>query len=184
MITRKMQELLDAANADRAGLLAAAGNLSEAQLNYKPGADLWSIADILQHLAIVEEANGKLLARMLGKLTEAAGPADDTPDGSVLGETIALLTTLQNLPPIKAPERVAPIEHKPAVESLARLAASRENVTRLAAELSAYDLSAVSFPHPVAGPLNLYAWLLFTGVHERRHTGQISRIKAGAGFPR
>jgi hypothetical protein len=72
----------------------------------------------------------------------------------------------------------------PATQALARLQASRATVTATAESLSSVDLTEMIHPHVFFGPLNTYQWLLVTGWHERRHAGQIERVKASPGFPR
>ena len=106
---------------------------------------------------------------------------DPDPDSSVLN-------SLDEYAPLigqkfQAPERVAPKSHLPASESLARLKASRERMLSSVSQLGAYDLSALTYPHPVLGNLNGYQWLVITGGHERRHTAQIRKILSGPGFP-
>jgi hypothetical protein len=50
-------------------------------------------------------------------------------------------------------------------------------------QLNGFDLTRVTHPHPFAGPLNTYQWILIAGAHEHRHAEQIERIKAQTGFP-
>ena len=85
---------------------------------------------------------------------------------------------------ILAPDRVTPRSYIAPDEALARLDASRRRLEETVAELSQLDLSGLTFPHPFFGELDAYQWLLVTGWHERRHTKQIERIQASAGFPR
>ena len=33
------------------------------------------------------------------------------------------------------------------------------------------------YPHPTFGPLNLYQWLAFVGIHQSRHRRQIEAAK-------
>jgi hypothetical protein len=54
--------------------------------------------------------------------------------------------------------------------------ASRETLHELLPRLKAVNLSTVSYPHPVFGPLDLYEWFVMIGVHEERHMRQINTI--------
>lgn len=184
MLTRKMQELIDALNADRKGLLAAMAGLNDAQLDYQPAADRWAISDILHHLALVEEGNTKLFGMMLKKAVENGATPDPVPDGSVIDcvdQYRSALLDRRNK--ITAPERVSPLNPLAAAEGLGRLKASREKVIAAAEQLGQYDLSQLKWPHPVMGELNLYQWFMFVGLHEKRHTAQIEEIKTNPNFP-
>lgn len=184
MLTKKMQGIVDTLNQDRAELLAAVAGLNETQFAYQPAAGQWSIADVLHHLALVEESSQKLFGIMLKKAAENGAPADPSPAESVT-EAIspysqALLDREQK---IAAPERVRPLSTMTGEAALTRLQAVRENTVAAAEQLGPYDLSLMKWPHPVLGELNLYQWFLFIGLHERRHAAQISEIRSGSGFP-
>jgi len=60
---------------------------------------------------------------------------------------------------------------------------SRAAVMAMRTRIEAIDVSNVTFPHPVFGPLNLYEWLLFIGMHERRHLAQIDAVMSSPGYP-
>src|SRR5262245_47593986 len=57
----------------RTGVADAVKGLSEAQWKFKPAPDRWSIAEVVEHLAVVED----LVKDILGKIGQApAGAAD------------------------------------------------------------------------------------------------------------
>ncbi|MEW6206990.1 MAG: DinB family protein [Acidobacteriota bacterium] len=181
MMTKKIQEIADKISIWRETLLASINGLSGAQINFKPAEGEWSIADILHHLALADEANVRLSGLFFRQIKEQSVPADPSPDGSALDCMDKFRDGLSGK--AKAPERVAPLSHLAAEESLARMRASREKLIEAMSGLSAYDLSRVSFPHPLLGALNGYQWLMIAGLHEIRHAAQIERIKTGEGFP-
>ena len=181
--SRKIQEVLDQISNQRQGLLDASSGLSDAQLDYKPSEAEWSISDILHHMALTDEANAKLAANMLKQASEKTLPADPTPEGSVLASLDEFMPKLATAGRVQAPDRVAPRSHLPAAESIARLEVSRDKVVAAWERLSEYDVSGLTFPHPLLGDLNGYQWLIIAGRHESRHTDQIGRIKADPGFP-
>jgi hypothetical protein len=180
--SKKLQEVLEQISNQRQGLLDASSGLSEAQLDYKPAEGEWSISDILHHMALTDEANAKLAANMLKQTAEKNLPADPTPEASVLGSLDEFMPKITGAK-VQAPERVAPRSHLPAAESIARLSASREKVVATFEHLGGYDLTELTYPHPLLGDLNGYQWLIIAGKHESRHTAQIARIKADPGFP-
>lgn len=183
-MNRKMQEIIATLNDDRNAFLEAIAGLSPQQLEFQPGAGQWSVADIVHHLALVEEANGRLLGMMLKKIAAESVPLDASPDESALGQTNDIRPLMLNrTKKIAAPERVNPQEKLPVEQSLQRLRAAREATCKMAEELSPYDLTALKWPHPVFGDLNLYQWMLSIGLHERRHSFQIQDIRQTANFP-
>ena len=180
--SKKVQEALDQIADQREGLLEASSGLSEAQLDYKPSEGEWSISDILHHMALTDEGSARLAANMLKQANEKNLPPDPTPELSVLNSLDEFAPKLTGTR-VQAPDRVAPRSHLPAAESLVRLKASRENVVATWEQLGEYDLSGITYPHPLLGELNAYQWLIIAGRHESRHTAQIARIKADPGFP-
>ena len=179
-ISKKIQEIIDAVSSDRQSLLDSIGGLSDAQINHKQEGQ-WSISDILHHLALTDEANVKLISRMLKQAEALALPTDPTPDGSEIDSLAPFAEALKNR--VQAPEFVRPHEHAPVEQSLARLEASRKRFVEVVEQLGQYDLSLLKYPHPLLGELNLYQWLVIAGGHERRHANQINRIKSEPDFP-
>jgi len=182
-LSKKLQEIMDRNAHGRDKLLRSISELNDAQLNYKPEGTKWSICDIIHHLALTDEANTKLMANLLKRALAESLPADPSPDGSELHSADDVFARME-APKFQAPDRVAPQSHLPVEESLARLKASRERALEAVEQMSAYDLSGLTFPHPFAGDLNAYQWMLMGGGHEFRHVEQIKRIKALPDFPR
>jgi hypothetical protein len=182
MRTKKMQEIADRIAADREALLRSVMGLDEEQLDYRPEQAVWSINDVLHHLALADDGSARLMARMLRQARDEGFPPDPTPDRSVL-DVLDPVTRVADKGKAVAPDRVTPRSHVPAEECLARLAASREKLLQCMDDLAGFDLSTSTFPHPILGVLDAYQWLLLAGWHERRHTGQIERIKSAPSFP-
>src|SRR5258708_29204794 len=76
--------------------------LSDAQWNFKPAPDRWSIAEVVEHLAVAE---GLLVTNVLGKLDQApAVSADHDPkqvDETILTRTVDKATKFQAPPPVQ-----------------------------------------------------------------------------------
>jgi len=181
-LSKKIQEIVDSISGSRQALLKHVSGLSEAQLDYRSEEHPWSVSDVLHHLALTDEANAKLTSIMLKQARADQWPLDAAPDGSELHCLDGVMPGL-NEGKFNAPDRVTPREHLPASQSLARLEASRTRMMEILEELSQYDLSKATYPHPVAGAFNGYQWLLIAGGHESRHVGQIKRIKSQENFP-
>jgi hypothetical protein len=181
-MTPKTKEIAESIARDRAALLASVEGSSPAQADFRPGPDAWSISDVLHHLALSEEASAKLMAIFLDRATkEGVGP-DPSPGDSVLRSLEARIGEAAGRKAV-APDRVTPRSKIEPAVALERLAAGRKRLLETLAQLSAFDGTKLTFPHPFFGDFNLYQWALLSGWHERRHTGQIEKIKASPGFP-
>lgn len=139
----------------------------------------WTIAQVLEHLARVEDGSGRVVSR----LCEAAA-------GTAEAETAPLMPALAALgietvaTPLAAPEMVQPQDGLSAADALARLREARARVVRVLLANAGRALSGVSHPHPRLGVLNGYQWGLFLALHQRRHMAQIAgiaRALAGGG---
>jgi hypothetical protein len=181
-LSKKFQELIDKISRQREKLLASVSGLSEAQFNYKQDKNAWSVCDVLNHVSLVDEANAKLTSIMLKRVLAENPPPDPSPDSSVLHSLEEIFKVMSNSK-FQAPEFVAPHAHSSVEDSLARLKNSRERMLSNLEQLDGLDLRGLTHPHPFAGPLNTYQWVLVAGAHEHRHAEQIERIKSQSDFP-
>jgi hypothetical protein len=167
-------EIYEQIDGARARLFAAVEGLSEEQQAFRPAPDRWSVAELVEHLSIVEGNVAALLGRLLGK-AEESGEAPVTPDafGPV---SIEEFVEQARVVKYEAPERIRPTG-LPLADSLARLEESRAALHALRPRIERADGRALRFPHPAWGPLDLYQWLLFVGAHEDRHLAQIEVLK-------
>ena len=181
-LSKKVQEIVDSMAADRQTLLASIEGLSQSQLDYRAADGQWSISDILHHMALTDEANAKLMSRMLAKAESLNLPPDPSPDRSEVHSLDQYAEMTRGK--AQAPDFVTPQCQLPVEESLARLAASRENLAGTVEKLARYDLYQLTYPHPLLGNLHLYQWLLIGGRHEARHAAQIRKMKSQPEFPK
>ncbi|MDB4916548.1 MAG: DinB-like domain protein, partial [Gemmatimonadetes bacterium] len=56
------------------------------------------------------------------------------------------------------------------------LDASRAVLRDALAGADGLALGSIKHTHPAFGELDLYQWVLFVGLHERRHAGQVSEV--------
>jgi len=179
MIYHTIADILAANERAQARFKAAVSNLSEAQAKFRPDENQWTIAEIVEHVSIVNDGFLRLTHKLL-KEAESA-PRPPKPDLN-LGHT-SLDENGRQRGPIQAPERVRPQGDARIEDSLAKIRTSLDGLAEIRSRLEAVDLSEQMFPHPALGPINAYQWLVLLGEHEDRHHGQIERLKATAGFP-
>lgn len=172
----RLAELVELLGNARAELLAVMATVAPAEANRPPAPDAWSVAQIAEHLRLVEAG----IAAGLERAADAAGAESlgpETETSSVLGalDRYRLDQRRSRLP---APPRVTPGGNADLGSALAGLEQSRQQLHALIERLNGRALSGVRFPHPAFGPLSCYEWLLFVGQHERRHTAQIREVLA------
>lgn len=173
MIYNSVAEIFNDIDGMRARLTETVSNLSEAESNFRANENVWTVAELVEHLAKTEASLVPLVFRLL-KNAEAEGTASD----GTINPPLSFVETHDKVKDTKmqAPEMIRPEGSKPVSESLAKMNETRETIRNLRSRLEAVDSSNTAFPHPFLGKMNLYQWLAFIGLHEARHLGQIEKI--------
>ncbi|HEU0175639.1 MAG TPA: DinB family protein [Blastocatellia bacterium] len=180
MIYHTIADILAANERAQARFMAAVSDLTEAQANFRPDENQWTIAEIVEHISIVNDG----FLRLTHKLLKEAESAPKPPEADLnLGHTSLDENGRQHPEPFQAPDRVRPQGGALIVDSLAKMRASLAGLAEIQSRLEAVDLSERVFSHPALGQINAYQWMVLLGEHEDRHRGQIERLKATAGFP-
>ena len=160
----------------RAGVIEAVKGLSEAQFSFKPGPDRWSIAECLEHIAIVENA---VLSGVRVRLEKGPAPAADRDVKQI--DAMILTTVPDRSTKVKAPAQLVPTGNSAPAANLEHFLASRQQTVNWLKSDS--NLRGHSVDHPVLGPLDGYEWILAAAGHSERHTKQILEVKADPNFP-
>jgi len=163
-------------NASRDTLTAAVAGLSEAQLTFRPGEGRWTIAEVLEHLAVTEMGVPQLVQQQLMK-TPARETVDDRRDASIRKVMVDRSRKAQS------PEPLRPTGRFPNGQIALQAFTGARGKTIEYTQATADDLRHHVFAHPALGPLDGYQWILFLAAHTERHTAQIEEVKASAGFP-
>jgi hypothetical protein len=166
-------ELLQKLDKSLDGLTAAVAGLSEAQSNFKPSPNGWSVANIVEHLGTVEDF---VILRVQQMPTAPDDGNFKDPDGVLFGRVADRSAKFQ------APERVQPTG-TPLAHSLERLVVSRQKIADLIRSAPDDHFRRHSMPHPVFGPLDGHQWMVAVAGHCNRHTQQIIETKAAPNFP-
>ncbi|MGE3275107.1 MAG: DinB family protein [Vicinamibacterales bacterium] len=172
----RIREVLDYIDTERAALATAVESVPAAARSQPPADGRWSVAEVLEHLALVERS----VVRLLRVKIEEARSAGLGPEQSAepIMPTVPVEAVLDRSRPITAPERARPRDGLDAAAAWDALAASREALTALVEESDGLALAEVVAPHPAVGPLNAYQWIAFVGAHEARHAAQIREVGA------
>ena len=162
-----LQGLIAQLQADRAALLAAVEHVPPALRQQRPSPERWSVAEIIEHLSIIEPRVVGLMSKLVADApmlsgAEPTGPLDFD-RSSVQDRTRVIM----------APPPLHPSGGVDATTALADLERARADLYVLLNGAHDRDLGAVSKAHPFFGPLNGFQWLGVHAGHESRHTAQI-----------
>ena len=179
MIYHTIADIMAANERAQTLFIGAVTNLNDAQANFRPDENQWTIAEIVEHVSIVNDGFLRLTHKLLKEAeTTATQPKTDLN----LGHT-SLDASGQQREPFEAPERVRPKGGVELGDSLEKMRATLAGFSEIQSRLESVDMSEQMFPHPALGPFNAYQWMILLGEHENRHRGQIERVKAANGFP-
>ncbi|MEN3330987.1 MAG: hypothetical protein V7641_352 [Blastocatellia bacterium] len=174
MIYNNLDEIFSALATTRRHIYEQVEDLSDEQAKVRRAPDIWSVAEIIEHLSASEARMLALLSNLLGQ--EAAVAANAGSSGSSI--SIQMMTE-RATEKFTAPAFLEPTGNVPLSESLAKLRGSRTALLGLRPRIEATDYSHVTYPHPVFGSLNLYQWLAAVEFHECKHLDQIQTIRQG-----
>ena len=169
----RLAEAMDYVEEKRKELLQSFAGVPAERLGRKPSGGAWSVAEILDHLGIVESGVARLIAKRAGKAREA-GLGEEKSTESVLAsfdQHSAKLETMR----MQSPATVEPRVNADLNEALEGLKTSRESLRAAAVTADGLSLAEIKHTHPFLGELDLYQWLIFIGQHEARHRKQIER---------
>ena len=153
----------------RAALQAAVEAVPESLRDTKPAPERWSVAEILEHIAIVNTR----VAMMLTALAPTAPMLAAAATASATEFDFALIRDRSTS--FMAPELVQPKGMGAAATWLA-LGQSWAAVDAALVASSGRDLTMITRPHPALGSLDGYQWFWAVGGHEDRHTAQIVEL--------
>jgi DinB family protein len=161
----------------RNGVVAETNGLSDAQWKFKPGPDRWSVAEIAEHIAVVEEF---LLDSTSKNVMKAPAGKPDRDNQSL--DRLVLTAIADRSKKVLAPEPVVPRGRWTPPESLDRFLKARQRTVDFLKSTS--DLRDHVVDSPLGQPLDAYQWLLYISAHSERHTKQILEVKADPNFPK
>jgi hypothetical protein len=164
----------------RDAFVNATHDLSEAQYQFKPGPDAWSIGQIVEHVAL---ADLRILDLVTNKLPQAPAPGAEKIRGPGRFARLDAVVPSREQRRIAAPEMLMPKGTWASPEvSLAAFVEARNQAIAATAAAEADTLEHV-LPHRFFGDFDLEEWVYFMAQHSARHTVQVIEIKHAAGFP-
>jgi hypothetical protein len=162
--------------------------LSDAQINWRPSREHWSIAQCIKHLVLTGtyacEAQASAIAQARGQRRLSDGPYKYGGIPAKMGKM--LMSSVE--PPVakkfKTAKKVVPSDHHDGGALVAEFLALQDRLERNIADAKGLDLNAASVSLPV--PLfymKLGQSLPFELAHERRHLWQARQVRSHTDFP-
>ena len=161
------------------GVLKSIAGLSEAQLNFKPAPDKWSVEDCVKHIATTEQG---LWQMTNGAIQQAANPEKRADVKATDEEVIKMIENRENK--VKTAPSMEPqnTPYKSLAEALESFKTDRAKLIEYVKTTDA-DLRnhVVTLP---PGSFDSYQMILFIAAHSNRHTQQIEEVNADPNFPK
>ena len=161
------------------GVVDATKGLSDAQWNFKPAPDRWSVAQVMEHLAAAEDMIRGLAQEQVMKTP--AVPVRDAEETKKADDAVLAMVPDRSHK-VQAPEPLQPTNRfgspvaaqKHFVESRAVTEEYLKNATGLRAHLGDSPM----------GKLDGYEFVLLIAAHSDRHTKQMLEVKGDPNFPK
>ena len=156
-----------------------AAGLTEAQFNWRPAPDEWSIEECLAHLTAV----GQIEVQAVEKAVDAAKARGITGTGPFEYPAWERFLLRETEPPVRhrmpAPKRFVPVHGQPITGILPTFLHVQRQFTTQIERADGLDLLRVKVPTPITRllKLSLGATLAQAAAHERRHMAQARRVR-------
>lgn len=175
METRSIDEVYAKNDAAGQKLTAFLDSLNDNTICQLPKGEKWSIANIVEHVSLVEASMIKICTKLLGK----AEAGDMLADGNIatsdsFKEKAIEIATMK----LEAPEFVQPTCEATLQQSMEKFSENREKLLELKTQFEKFDSNGARFPHPFLGDLSAGEWLMLIGGHKLRHLKQIEKLAA------
>ncbi len=159
-------------------ILDATRGLSEAQWNFKPAPDRWSVAEVVEHIAAAEDM-------LFGLITEQVMKAPPRPEGEDVKaiDDLVLSKVPDRTNKAQAPEPLKPTNRYGSPDAAVKHFVESRNRTINFLQKTE-DLRAHAADSPLGKKLDAYQWILFISAHSERHTKQLNEVKADPNFPK
>jgi len=171
----RIEELIEFLGEQRRTLYEAVAAVPASLRDRKPAPDRWSVAEVVEHLAIVEQRVAALLT-MRATAARASGVGPDPETSSVVESYPNPRAVVDRSRKASSPSLVQPTGTVDATTGTQALVQAHAAMIASLQNASGVSLTELMQTHPVFGPLNLYHFIVALGLHDERHAAQIREI--------
>ncbi len=208
-VVSRLSDSLAEFHATRARTLAIVEGLTQAELDYTPAPNRWSIGEVLDHMLLGERLNREQIAKLIQLKREGRRPeliltfsdlnisvvgvprfflplfeAPLTVINMFVPDSLRNYLTRTRLIPFRNPDPATPQRGRSTAELRRDLIASLQETEGLFQNNPDLDYDEMVVQHPLLGRYNVPGLLRFMSAHEERHQSQITSIQSAAGFTR
>ncbi|WP_142683427.1 DinB family protein [Chitinophaga polysaccharea] len=160
-------------------LLKDVQGLTDAQLEYKPSADRWSVIECVEHITLIEKAI------MEGEQKLVQQPANPQRRKDIKTTDEQIIKNVEDRShKVKAPEYGVPKHNYSSnAEAIKAFITQRDKLIEYVTNTQDVMRDHIT-DHPALGPIDAYQLLLLDAAHTNRHTQQLEEVKADPGFPK
>ncbi len=169
----RLAEAMDYVEERRKELLRSFEGVPGDRLCQRATPEGWSVAEILDHLRMVEAGVARLITKRVAQAREA-GLGEEKSTEPVLPTFDQHSAQLENAG-MQSPATVVPRANIDINEAVEGLEGAREALRAAAVSANGLSIGEIKHTHQILGELDLYQWLIFVGQHEGRHKKQIER---------
>jgi DinB superfamily len=185
-MNEELPGLIDEANAIAEDAEKSFGQLNATQLNWKPSAKQWSVAQCLEHLIRINSAAFPIVEKIVRDGYKPTLQERLPLLPRFFGAMVLKAVSPEGKSKYKAAPHVLPSNSTIAADIVARFKAHQQELIRHMEMAEKLDLKKIIITSPVASfatysALDAYKIAV---THERRHLLQAKRVMEAAGFPR
>ena len=158
-------------------LIQEISDLSPSQWTYKPSDNVWSIAEISEHILVSEELLFQRVSQMLN--------SDPSPEKApeAVGYTQGIVDFMNNREQkFPANSRIQPEAVYKSADDFMHYFNRRRNRTIEFLQTTQEPLSGYHANFRPLGDMNAFQWIVFIGAHTERHLAQIREVKSSPGY--
>jgi len=181
----QLSALVAAADAIADETLTGFGDLSAAQLNWKPAADRWSVAQCFDHLLTANAAYFPIFDQVLSGQNKSTFWASLPWLPGVWGKMLIKSVSPESARKLKAPKIFRPSSSSVDAAIIRRFVDQQHQVVEYMKATEGLNLEKTIIPSPVTGLITysvMDAYRIIVA-HERRHFLQARRVTEAQGFP-
>ena len=185
-MTQELSQLVDDLNAVAADARSSFGQLTTQQLNWKPSASEWSVAQCLDHL-ITSNAGYIPIINKIKRGEYKRSFKERLPLlPRVFGSLVLNAVKPETKRKLKAGKLFEPASSAIPADIVSRFEAQQKQIAEQMSSTEELDLRKIIITSPVA---SFVTYSLFNGyqiivAHDQRHVAQAKRVMARDGFPK
>lgn len=166
-------------HATRKQFLDSLAAVTPAQWNFKPAPEVWSIAEVAEHIVLSED----MLFEIATRRTLQA-PPDPALQTNPANDEKLLALLIDRSQKAQAPEPLQPKRTFHSRDEVILEFKKRRDRSIAYVRTTQDPLRAHASKHPRFGALDAYQWLLLMSAHSERHILQLNEVKQHPGFPK